>query len=466
MGKQESDPGRSIEQKLTARLSELYTGPSKTVVQAIGELLAPHISGIVEGFYDELLRIPEIYPILENKLVKKNLRQSLGHWIRAFFTVPQPDIGTMVRRQKDIGAIHAHINLKLNYFNYGLSILKQEIYQVLTTTVSLSPARFAESFVVIGELFDILSAFIAESYFSNELVHESNAFSLKVKGITQNAAIECERLRSMLLDWLRNSLTFLYQSPQIELASLPRLQYSNFGLWVIYKSDLLSHTLNVSSELKEHIARIDHALFEAARYRMNGKQERFFDAVSTLNDLVTQTSWHISTIVDQALELDTGMDPLTRLFNRRYLNTILRRQTEISRKQGLPYAVLLFDLDHFKAINDRYGHDSGDAVLKQFSELILISVRSSDFIFRYGGEEFLIVLGNVEQHAAWRVAEDIREKCQGHRFQIPDHPDLHLTCSVGIAIHDGHPDYNRLITQADAALYQAKEGGRNRSVMG
>jgi diguanylate cyclase len=256
----------------------------------------------------------------------------------------------------------------------------------------------------------------------------------------------------------------LYQSPEINPGSLPKLQYSNFGLWVIYKSDLLSHTLNVSVELKKQIQEIDEALFVAAKYRQERDDAKFFEGITALNDAVTRTSWFISSLVDQVIELDTGMDPLTRLFNRRYLDTILRRQTDISMKQGLPYSVLLLDLDHFKHVNDMYGHENGDAVLKQFSELLLLSVRTSDFIFRYGGEEFLIVLGNVGPQEAQTIAEKIRHQCEGHKFQLSGSTQIHRTCSIGIASYDGHPDYNRIIGQADAALYAAKNGGRNRVV--
>jgi diguanylate cyclase len=161
------------------------------------------------------------------------------------------------------------------------------------------------------------------------------------------------------------------------------------------------------------------------------------------------------------LELNTGMDTLTRLLNRRYLETILRRQTDISMKQGFPYSILILDLDHFKQVNDTYGHEIGDAVLKQFSELLLLSVRSSDFIFRYGGEEFLIVLSNVDRQKAGNIAEKIRQKCEDHVFQLPTHQPIRKTCSIGVASYSGHPDFKRIIQQADLAMYEAKAHGRN-----
>ena len=367
----------------------------------------------------------------------------------------------MIDRQKHIGAVHARININLNYVTHGITILKREIFRVLQEKLEIDK-DIVKAILVVGMLFDVLAAFISEAYFSSEMLHETNELSLKMKGLTQNAALECERLRSSLLDWLRGTLNFLYQTSEINLDNLPRLRYSNFGLWVIYKSDLLYEALNVAPELKTHIHEIDECLFAAAKYRND--ERRFFHSVSDLNEAVTRTSWFISSIVDRAIELDTGTDTLTRLFNRRYLETILRRQTDISIKQGLQYSVLMVDIDHFKEINDLYGHESGDAFLKQFAQILLFSVRACDFVFRYGGEEFLVVLGNVGHEEASAIAETIRGKCETHKFKVPGHKDLRKTCSIGIAEYSGHPDYQRLVRDADMALYEAKQGGRNRVV--
>lgn len=454
----------TIQEILRKKLQYIYAGNTGTLLQDIYNILEPELPEIVNTFYAELLDIPAIAPILENSIVQKNLRNALKTWITVLFQ-PHTESQTlsMIERQKHIGAVHANININLNYFTHGISILKRELYARIHQHLS-SREDFTEAFLVIGQLFDVLVSIISEAYFSHEIVHETNEFSLRVKGVTHNTAIECERLRSLLLDWLRNALTFLYQTPDITPGQLPKLQYSNFGLWVIYKSDLLSHTLNVSEELKKQIQEIDEALFLAAKLRQSKNESEFFAAIGKLNDAVTRTSWFLSSLVEQVMELDTGMDPLTRLFNRRYLDTILRRQTDISMKQGLPYSILMLDLDHFKQVNDTHGHESGDVILKQFSELLLLSVRTSDFIFRYGGEEFLIVLGNVGPQEAQEIAEKIRKKCETHDFQLPGNKQIRKTCSIGVASYAGHPNYNRILKLADAALYDAKNNGRNRIV--
>jgi diguanylate cyclase len=140
----------------------------------------------------------------------------------------------------------------------------------------------------------------------------------------------------------------------------------------------------------------------------------------------------------------------------------MRQEIALYRRTGKSFAVLMLDVDHFKAINDEHGHAAGDAVLTQFSATLQAAVRSSDFVFRYGGEEFLILLSHATEAQALTVAEKIRAEVERHPFMTHAGTVLHVTTSIGVALYDGHPDYERVIDQADRALYRAKDAGRNR----
>jgi len=453
-----------IKTVLYEKLCQLYDENSELLLK-IGQFLEPELEDIVDSFYDELIQLSEIESILQHSIVQKNLKHSQKKWIQDFFKPRNStDVQLLVDRQNEIGKLHANININLNYFTYGISIMKREIFSRFSHNFELL-SDFEKAFIATGQIFDILVSIISEAYFADEIIHETNELSLKMKGLSQNTAIECERLRSLLLDWVRSSLSFLYRTPNITLDKLPKLEHSNFGLWVVYKSELLSHTINVSNELKKYIRQIDDSFINAARFHSEKNQDNFFKSIDQLNDDVSKASWFISSIVDQALEIDTGTDALTRLFNRRYVDTICRRHTEISMKQGHPFSMLMIDIDHFKQVNDNYGHDSGDAVLKQFSELLLLSVRTSDFIFRIGGEEFLVILGNTNEENAFFVAEKIRCACEEYSFNLTTNIQIKKTCSIGVSTFAGHPDYKRIIKLADLALYEAKEKGRNQVVI-
>jgi diguanylate cyclase len=164
---------------------------------------------------------------------------------------------------------------------------------------------------------------------------------------------------------------------------------------------------------------------------------------------------------DRLTDMEIGRDPLTQLFNRRFLPTILKKEIELSRRKSGSFAVLMLDVDFFKKVNDTYGHESGDRVLQHVAALAMNKVRAGDFIFRYGGEEFLVLLTEVDANQALEVANKIRQHIESTNILLAREQAVKVTASIGIALNDGHPDYQRVIDRADKALYTAKSSGRN-----
>ena len=160
-------------------------------------------------------------------------------------------------------------------------------------------------------------------------------------------------------------------------------------------------------------------------------------------------------------------DPLTRLVNRRYLAEFLPRELIRTQRAGNSLAVLMIDLDHFKRVNDTFGHDAGDVVLTHVAKLLMAHIRGSDIASRYGGEEFVLVLPDTTLEGAHRRAEEIRAAVQGLHLRHQSKMLDPATVSIGLALYPDHaagPD--ALIRIADEALYEAKAAGRNRVVMG
>lgn len=158
-------------------------------------------------------------------------------------------------------------------------------------------------------------------------------------------------------------------------------------------------------------------------------------------------------------------DGLTGLFNHRHAHELLREEYERCKRSGGSMAVIMFDLDQFKGLNDTHGHPTGDVVLSETARLLLDSAREIDMIGRYGGEEFIAILPGADEDAAARFAERARARVEAHVFR-DDGKEITMTVSAGVAASRGadlsHPD--ELIRQADRALYEAKESGRNRSI--
>lgn len=158
-------------------------------------------------------------------------------------------------------------------------------------------------------------------------------------------------------------------------------------------------------------------------------------------------------------------DILTGLYNRRVMTERLREAYAYYQRYGTPFAVIFADLDRFKLINDTYGHDAGDAVIRAFSRLISDHLRVNDVASRYGGEEFLILLPDSDKEGAFSFAEALRNKTEQQRVPIAD-KEIEFTASIGIAIvSNADESYGTIVSRADAALYQAKNTGRNKTCL-
>lgn len=153
-------------------------------------------------------------------------------------------------------------------------------------------------------------------------------------------------------------------------------------------------------------------------------------------------------------------DPLTELPNHRAVQSALKQELERAQRHICPCSLLFLDLDHFKALNDGYGHAAGDAVLHAFAGVLSTTIRSMDTAGRWGGEEFVVILPETPVEEALEIAERIRKAVSFHSFEISR--CLHLTCSIGVACYPDHAcNQDALITAADQAMYGAKRLGRN-----
>jgi len=159
-------------------------------------------------------------------------------------------------------------------------------------------------------------------------------------------------------------------------------------------------------------------------------------------------------------------DGLTGLYNHRHIHGLLREEFERSGRTDAPLTVAMFDLDHFKQVNDTYGHQAGDRVLQQIAELLRQSARDIDRLGRYGGEEFLALLPATDSDGGEVFVERVRAATERHAFTIDTDRPVHMTVSAGIATYPHGRIHNTemLVRAADEALYAAKARGRNRVV--
>jgi diguanylate cyclase (GGDEF)-like protein len=184
--------------------------------------------------------------------------------------------------------------------------------------------------------------------------------------------------------------------------------------------------------------------------------------LDALNISLTEANLQKTMLLDQ-LERQTYEDALTALANRRRLDQRLADEFALALRHGRPLAVAMADLDHFKAVNDRFSHAVGDAALRATAKILSGQVRHTDLVARFGGEEFVIVLVETDAEAAMRVCEKLRAAVAHHNWSAI-HPGLSLTISIGITADTTVPSHDRMLAMADRNLYTAKAAGRNRVV--
>ena len=157
-------------------------------------------------------------------------------------------------------------------------------------------------------------------------------------------------------------------------------------------------------------------------------------------------------------------DELTRLPNRKHILTFLGDQAKVAYEEEQPISIIIFDIDHFKTVNDKYGHNGGDIALKTVANIGNQALRRGDRVGRVGGEEFLVVLPGTDHKSAMEIAERLRRSVEVTEFGN-SLSGLRLTISLGVSEwNSGHESIDALVKRADKALYEAKSGGRNRVV--
>jgi len=156
-----------------------------------------------------------------------------------------------------------------------------------------------------------------------------------------------------------------------------------------------------------------------------------------------------------------SIDNLTGIKNRYYFDERIKEEVDLAKRQKVSFSLLLFDLDHFKHVNDNFGHDIGDKVLKRVTDAVSKIIRSYDIFARWGGEEFVVLMPNTTEAEAVLAAEKIRKAVEDI-----SHPDIEkITISIGIAIWEADDDVDQIFVKADKALYTAKNQGRNRVIV-
>ena len=249
-----------------------------------------------------------------------------------------------------------------------------------------------------------------------------------------------------------------------KLMSEPKINFLYTQIKVLWKKLELASNKDDLIKISENLWKISNELTSSVANIFKKREEKCIRRVLILNTLLAFIVITMSIIIyftiKKGLEKDKIIDPLTGLYNRRYFNEKIEYFIEYYNRYKEPFSVIFIDIDHFKKVNDIYGHQKGDEILQKISSLIKKDIRNSDLAFRYGGEEIVVLLPKTDLKTAYSISKRLKEKIKTIKLD----ESKHITASMGVGEYKGET-LKEFIEKVDFALYKAKEEGRDKIVI-
>lgn len=418
------------------------------------------IRHLVTVFYDYMLSHSESALFLNTEQVSTRLSDSMFNWLRSVLGSAHEDISLLLAKQRDIGVVHARIGLPIDLVNRGARKLKDELYRVLKQKVDYPSGLLSDAICFSSLAMDTALEAMTVSYspsYQNSL-HTQEQYRLQT--IYDDVNVERERQIRSFTDWENQ---FIYNvATGMPFAELVFLANSDFGMWYSHKGKHILGSGHLQTEMELLLAEIDSRLMQTFTDCHPTDAERT-SLLQDVRQLSAKIHYLLASMFEALVKQENGKDSLTQLLNRRFIPTIMRREISLALHARKPFTLAMLDIDYFKQINDRFGHNTGDITLKSVAAIIYEHIRSSDYVFRYGGEEFMVLLVESDVIQANIILETLRMKIADLRIPVSAAESFSITVSIGIAEYDYHPDYKQLVDKADRALYLAKNNGRNRT---
>ena len=343
-------------------------------------------------------------------------------------------------------------------FNEAISIfdfLRKNFIAHLPNAIDLREAKRIE------RLFEEMENHLAIGYLKNEVILLKNRLEFLEEYIIS------KDIHLLLVNPFKAHINYLkdFLNSVLDDGVFSNISHQScaFGIWLNEKGKEYIDEEHILKDLK-HLHKNFHNLIEIAEsYKKNKKFKDLYFMILNIQNIMIWIGNEFLYLNTKFIKLEMSIDPLTGAFNRRSFEAIIQKLLEISQITNTSITLAVADLDYFKKINDTFGHLAGDEALKHFVNIIKRNLRKSDYVFRIGGEEFLILLPNTELKDAVEIVEKIRKDLEENPLHY-DGKEIKITASFGLAEVDKNNYIDEIIKEADEKLYKAKESGRNKVV--
>lgn len=435
-------------------LANLYTPENNALLEKLQPTLRDAFPYVVELFYSELQRDDSAKKFLDSEMVEKRLKAELKRWME-FTLSPKSgcEADKVVDLQRHVGEVHARIDVPMSIVDSAMLMVKNGCFRTLLESIEERNAVY-DAVLLVNSILESSLSVINEAFMHGLVENERNAQSFRANMDTQELVLEVERVRTDLFNWLSATTLDLMTNLPVQSTSLAR---TDFSLWIHHKLELVCMDTEMTDRIKQTMEKMKNLI--------DSDNSDTRALCVELNKITNDMAWLLSEIASSVAADAAREDPLTRLIDRKYLSPVMQKETRLALLGQSSFAVIMMDIDHFKSINDLHGHHAGDKALSHVGALLRKAVRISDYCFRYGGEEFLVLLPECDAEGARSIAEKVRKAVESEAISVENNRHINLTASLGVSEFIGHPDYMETIKSADAALYAAKHNGRNRTIV-
>ncbi|MCT4741000.1 GGDEF domain-containing protein [Raoultella ornithinolytica] len=438
----------------------LYDGLKPEVKAILKNIAAEQSEALAARFYDFIFQDPDIARHLTYDLVQERLSRSLAVWVNDILTSEKEQLQALAERQYHIDSIHARIGIPAEAVLRGARQLKAGLIEYVRDNDKIDHQTGLATIHYAVMSINMAIEMMCHAYTLSHYRATKNEEAYRLYSLMDNVPMEYGKQQASLSGW-ENSAIFNIVSENKNDINGTLLSESEFGLWFRHKCVRYFNKNAQMEEIADLITQVDNLIIGWKSSDSGAEYKNTQTLLQSIHILCQKISSQLGVIFSSLSQMQNGKDSLTSLLNRRYLPVVLKHEVTLAMEHELPMTVAIVDIDHFKEINDNWGHMVGDRAIKHVADLLSNNIRSSDYIFRYGGEEFLLVLVETGAAEAFALLERLRKSISQLPFNVGGETNIAITTSAGFAVHTGHPDYNRLLRDADSALYVAKRSGRD-----